>query len=263
MLTDHEYHQYYKYYQYCLTCDKASAMKTVVFLLSFFTAVSGYSQGGGYNKNDFKTVSGSLFLTTITGEPINTNKYIRLVEGTPFFQDGWMQSIIVLKDGKRTQNVQARLNLLEDEIVYLDTKGRELVVTQPVTEIVFMNKTEDSLFRFVHASVLGNPQAKKGWYQWLHSGAASLFRYYQKDLFEQKPYGSASAEQRIATKERYFVLLDDRMHPVKNLRELPVILGDRKGEMEALLKKLPASGSTEEKMIAGITFYNSLVSKRN
>ena len=232
-------------------------------LLHFFTclALCGYAQGG-YNKNDFKTVSGSLFLTTITGEPINTNKYVRLVEGSPYFQEGWMQSIVVLKDGKRTQNVQARLNLLDNEIVFLDSKGSELIVTQPVREIVFMNKTEDSLFRFVHASALSS-EAKKGWYQWLHSGTVSLYRFFQKDLFEQKPYGSASVEQRIATKERYFVLWNGSLYPVKNTKDLPGILQDRKAEMEALIKKLPASGSVEEKMIAAIAFYNSLVSKQN
>lgn len=237
-------------------------MKTEVFLFFFLSAACAYAQGGGLNKNDFKTVSGSLFLTTITGEPINTNKYVRLVEGTPFFREYWMQSIIVLKDGKRTQNVQARLNLLEAEIVFLDTKGRELIVTQPVTEIIFMNKTEDSLFRFVHASALGT-DAKKGWYQWLHSGTASLYRSYQKDLFEQKPYGSASVEQRIATKERWFVYRNGSLVPVKNLKDLPGIFRDRKAEMETFVKKLPASGSPEEKMIAAVAFYNSLESKKN
>ena len=237
-------------------------MKTVLFLLTCWAATLVHAQGG-YNKNDFKTVSGSLFLTTITGEPINTNKYVRLVEGTPFFQDDWMQSIIVLKDGKRTQNLSARLNLLENDIVFRDSKGRELIVTQQVSEIVFMNKAEDSLFRFIHASVFGGSGVRNGWYQWLHSGTASLYRWYQKELFEQKPYGSASVEQRITTKERYFVLLNGKLVPVKNLKELSGILPERKTEMEALLKKLPASGTTEEKMIAAVSFYNSLVSKQN
>lgn len=230
---------------------------SILFFLCFGAAGAGAQ--GGYDKKEFNTLSGSMFLTTITGEPIKTGKYVQLVEGTPFFRDQWMQGIVVLQDGTRTHSKHTKMNLLEGEIYYQDSKGREMVVAEPVQEVLLMNKAEDSVFRFVHASML-DKSVKKGWYLLLQRGKASLFKYYQKDFFETKNYGSASAEQRVTTKEKYSLLVNGSLLPVKNIKELSLILKEKKSEMESMINKLPGNGATEDKMITAITYYNSLPS---
>lgn len=236
-------------------------MRIILLILSLSLALAGSSQRVvNVDKNDFKTVSGSLFYT-INGEPVSTVKYIRLVEGTPFFQDSWMRSIIILKSGERVSNLPAKLELVENDVYFKNSRGEEMVPTQPVMELVLMNKAEDSLFRFVHSDFFGNAtQVKKGWYQWLASGKASLYKFYDKELFAQKPYGSATEEQRIVTKEHYFLFHNDVLVRIKSLKALPELLG-KKQELEQHLKNQGRAASLDDQMSDLIVYYNSLVSK--
>jgi hypothetical protein len=45
-------------------------------------------------------------------------KYVRLVEGSPFFHDSWMRSIIILKNGERINNIPAKLDLVSNEVYF-------------------------------------------------------------------------------------------------------------------------------------------------
>jgi hypothetical protein len=56
----------------------------------------------------------------------------------------------------------------------------------------------------------------------LHSGTASLYKHYGKQLHVQTRYGSASEEQRILDQPAYFIVQDGTATEIKKLKEFRV-----------------------------------------
>lgn len=211
------------------------------------------------SKNDFYNVAGNFFYT-INGEAVPTVKYVKVVEGTPYFSDEWMKAIVILNNGDRCKNVTAKLDLLDNSLLFKNDKGAELIATMPLQEIVFMSTMQDSLYRLVHSSAFKETtNVPQGWYHWLHTGKASLYKYIKKDLSENKPYGSATTEQRINTKEKYFVFFNNTLFEVKNMKALPAVLANKKEELQAYIKTLPEKLSFDDKLTAALVYYNSLL----
>ncbi|HVG42509.1 MAG TPA: hypothetical protein VM888_12920 [Chitinophagaceae bacterium] len=198
------------------------------------------------------------YLQTAGSEPPGYTKFVSLKEGTPYFTDRWLKSSIVISDGTTFKNVPAKLNLMQDQIHYLDAKGNEMIMTSPIKEIIIANDTKDSLFRFIPSAGVA-PTAKKGWYLWQQTGKASLYVLYDKELLEEKPYGSATVEQRIKTKKSYVIAYNNALFGFYKIKQVPSILANKKGQLEGFIQKQSKDESEEERIVALIGYYNSLL----
>jgi hypothetical protein len=157
--------------------------------------------------------------------------------------------------------VSIKIDLLTNDIHYLDDKEKEFVATTPVKEIVLTDAAENN-YRFIHSSGLENilNVEKDKWYLWLASGTASLYKKFAKDLSESRPYGSATVEQRIRTQEKYLILYNNSFLEVKKIKDLPTVLANKKKELEDFLKKNDdEKASMDDRMVKLIEYYNSLV----
>ena len=81
----------------------------------------------------------------------------------------------------------------------LSEKGIDLVATTPIKEVILTDESSGSRYHFIHSSFLPvtTEQSKKGWFQRLDSGTASLYKAFTKEISENKPYGSATVEQKM------------------------------------------------------------------
>jgi hypothetical protein len=231
-----------------------------LFLL-FFVFHSTYLLGQRVNsaKAEFKDfTSGSLFYS-MNNEPVRTREYESLESGTPFFQDKWMKAYIVLSDKKVYKDVSSKLNLLKGNIHYLDNKGNEMIVNPTVKEIVFT--TDDYLvnYRFLHYSAFPSTtkNIKKGWYQWLYSGKAGLYKYEDKMLEERKTYGSGSVKQYIHTKEKYYLLFNNEFTEIQKPKDLIPLLPAYRIQFENKIKTLDRSLPLEEQLLLLLEYSNS------
>jgi hypothetical protein len=102
---------------------------------------------------------------------------------------------------------------------------------------------------------------KGGWYLPLVEGNVSLFKAFDKTLRESKPYGSAVSEQTIATKEKYILIYNDQAFYLKNDKEIPPVLSDKKLELETFIKAQSKKQSLENRLTETITYYNKLIVK--
>lgn len=232
-------------------------MKQVILGLLFCGAAffCGAQQVVDITNND---VDVNRFVHTVGGEPVGNVKFVKLVEGSPFFKDDWLKADIVLQSGAGFKNIASKLDLMENKIHYLDPKGNELIATQLVKEITFYDPAHGASFRFVNADNVAST-AKSGWYLLLFSGKASLYQVFDKQVFEDKPYGTATTEQRIKTKNTYLVVHNNVQLSVKKLKELPEILNNKKSELEAFIKNQNKNFSEQDRIIDAITYYNSLL----
>jgi hypothetical protein len=146
----------------------------------------------------------------------------------------------------------------------MDEKQVELITSTPLKELVITDASGNN-FRFVHASAIAGitPANKNRWFLWLASGAATLYKLFEKRLYEQTPYNSATTEQHIKTIEKYFVLYNNSLLEIKKLKDAPSVLANKKAELEKFLETSDDKNkSMDDRFMALVEYYNSLVKEQ-
>jgi len=205
-------------------------------------------------------VNVSNFFLAVNGEPVLLRKFTKLVEGSPYFKDEWWNSTIVLANDRQYNNIKTKIDLLDGELRYLDEKGKEMIAPKNIKEAILFDSIRNLKYHFIHSSTLpASNSGKQGWYQSLHTGQASLYKYFKKFISENKPYGSTTTEQTIRTTESYLVMYNNALVEIKKIKDAPAVLANKKGELEEYLKtKDNKNLSTDDRMTALIAYYNSL-----
>ena len=128
-----------------------------------------------------------------------------------------MQAVLINEANPEIKGISAKLDLTTGDVHYLDANGSWLIATAPIKQVIFTGAPGNN-YKFIHSSILpvASNKTKKGWYLWLVSGTASLYKYFSKTVSESKPYGASTAEQRIKTADIYFVLYSNAYLEVKN-----------------------------------------------
>jgi hypothetical protein len=197
---------------------------------------------------------------SVAGEPFVNAKFVRLKSGSPYFVDDWLKGRGVAESGQVYAGGTVKLNLLDNQILFINSKGEEMTSSIALKELMLTDTISGKKFQFISYSVLpASSLIKKGWYLQLATGKASLYQYFRKWMVEDKPYGSATFEQSIMTKEEFYVSVNGGVVQIKKAKDLPAILVDKKKEMENYLvqKDIQSLGTTDQ-FTSLINYYNSL-----
>ncbi|MGQ0740248.1 MAG: hypothetical protein ACT4OJ_14445 [Bacteroidota bacterium] len=209
------------------------------------------------DKDDVSPLSGLFFV--LGGEPYSLVRYVKVVDGTPFFSEQWMRGSLILPAGKKYDSVQIKIDLLADEVHYQDKSGNPLIATSRIREIWLTDSATQKKYHFVHSSYIGTgTSATAGWHLLLAEGAALLFKKLYKEILETKPYGSATAEQRITTGIRYCILYNNIFSPLKSLSAIPDVLSGKKNELLQYISSNKLKGKSDGDYISLVSYYNSL-----
>ncbi|HEY0041133.1 MAG TPA: hypothetical protein VGB71_10750 [Flavisolibacter sp.] len=197
---------------------------------------------------------------SVGGAPFVNAKFVRLKSGTPYFSDNWMKGKGLAAEGKVYSAPAIRLNLLDDQIIFMDATGNEFVASIPLKQLILIDTINAKEYNFFHATDFPTTvQLKSRWYLNLVTGRAELFVTHRKQLYENKPYGSATMEQEIGTVEQYFIYTGGVMHEVRKPKEIPGILLDKKPELEAYLKKANLKDLPLPMQLSDVvSYYNNL-----
>jgi hypothetical protein len=203
-------------------------------------------------------------LYVVGGQPFSLAKYTKVVEGTPYLSENWMRGTVIVNSGSQYDNQLLRLDLIENELHYLDSAGREMIATEPVVEVLLTDSLTGKRYRFVHSSAIAvTEKPARGWYELLTTGTtagtANLFRQFHKEIVETRPYGSATYEESIKTSSYFFVAYNNAFTPVKRVKDLPTILGAKKTELNNFISSRELSGKSESDFISVVEYFNSLV----
>jgi hypothetical protein len=203
-----------------------------------------------------KQVGNPLFLH-MHDKMVETGKWETVIEGSPFFNANWRPAAILLANGTLVNNVPVKMNLLENEIHYLDTAGREMVTTQAVKSVIFLDENNDTSAVFVNKLALPNAvPAPEGWMQLLAAGKASLLKRYLKQAIETKGFSSATPERRINTTIQYLLLYKGRVEKVKSLDDIANLL--ESGALSTWVAQQRGNKKSEQQLKAAIDYFNSL-----
>ena len=205
------------------------------------------------------TIGSGLFFS-VGGEPFVNAKFVSLVEGTPYFKKDWLKASVIMPLGKEYKDVEVKLNLFDQQLHFKGEKNEELVATTPVREVIIAEA--DNKYHFIHSSfiTITGTQPKTGWYLRLDSGMASLYKSFTKEISENKPYGSATTEQKMHTMETYLIHYNNTLLEIKKIKDAAKVLANKEKELEEYLKtKDDKKLSMDERLKALITHYNTLL----
>ena len=233
-------------------------MRPFLFFLSLFLTVSVQSQRViDVNKNDVDPTRG--FFYVVGGEPFSIAKYVKVVAGSPYFSEDWMRGSVISSSGQRYDSLQLKLDLLANELHFLDKEGRELITSNPLSEVLLTDSVSGVQSRFVHSSAIAVSVAPdEGWYQLLASGTVTLFVRLHKEISETMPYGSATAEQTIKTSPRYFISFNNVFARIKKINDLADLLNGKSTDVRTYISNNRLSGKSSNDYIRVVSYYNSL-----
>ena len=207
------------------------------------------SKSEGIGVNTFYSVGGAPFVNA---------KFVRLTSGSPFFKEEWMKASGTAANGVSYGGGLVKLNLYDNDVIFLNPAGVEMIVTTQLKEIILKDTVNNLTYHFENTLPI-TAQGKKRWLQRLIIGKASLYKSFDKVLSETTPYGSSTAEQSINTVETFYVFKNNELKAVKKPKDAISILGDKQAELNAYFnKKEFPKGTAEQQITALVTYYNSL-----
>lgn len=237
-------------------------MKAFLFILSFLPAFSGYAQKVvDVSKNNLPNTAGLYY--AVGGQPFLNYKYVRVMEGTPYFKEEWMGGKVIMSGGYAYDSVYLRLDLMENSLHYIGQDGQEMISTSPVRSVILSDSVTGNKYRFVNSDYLPvSGKVEQGWYQVLDTGQVTLYKRYVKVINENKPYNAATTEQRIITNGQYFLMISAVLTPVKKFRDIPGLFPEKKEELKSFISMKNLSGRSDADYSALIGYYNSIAAKQ-
>lgn len=230
-------------------------MKPLFFSFLFFWAQFASAQKVVINDNtnalDFFKLAG--------GVPIANIKFTKLVEGSQYFKNDWMKGVIVMSEGWQYPNILVKLNLVDNEIIYKDKNGNELIANSPIKRVILTDTISRETYIFLNSRfVLNNGNDANVWYQVLFEGNASVLKQANKILKENIPYGTGLIEQTITDNPKYFILYDNKLTHVKKVSDVAAILPDKKNDLLKYISDKKITGKGESNFVEIVHYYNSL-----
>lgn len=233
-------------------------MKKILFFMLLCAPAFLFAQRVvNVDRDDVSPLKGNYYM--VAGAPVSMAKYVRVIEGTPFFSEKWMKGIVYLPDGSEFENILARIDLVANEIHFIGESGKEFVATNPISEIQLTDTLTGEKFHFVHSSAFVNTRApEKGWYLLLMEGPAVLFKKFQKIVNEVRPYSSATYQQTILTTPAYFILYQNSFSRIKKFSQVPEILNTKSREMTQYINSKKLSEKKETDYLIVVGYFNDL-----
>jgi hypothetical protein len=129
------------------------------------------------------------------------------VAGSPFFRDDWRLGSLVVNTNRRFDSVRLRLNLLSQEVHFLDRNNNEMALTKGYIKEMLLpaDPTGRFLLRFRNGFPPVDQQDQYSFYQVLAEGKLSLILSRRKIIASQKDAMLEEVKKEYRTYEDYYI----------------------------------------------------------
>jgi len=231
---------------------------TLLALVCLCSIISLAQKTVDVGKQDVNVTDPNFFFA-VNGQPFVNTKFVKVVEGSPYFSDAWMSGIVTTGGGKQYFNLALRLELISNELHFIDSNHSEMIATGQLKQVKLTDTINQKVFTFIHSAFINGENIPRGWFQLLTDGKhAALFKQYLKDIQESQPYGAATYEQHIVTHERYMVLYKNNFTEIKKTKDITEMFADKKAEVQKHISEQKLSAKFDADLIAIVNYYNSL-----
>jgi hypothetical protein len=146
-----------------------------------------------------------IFLSDVNGRAFE-NKYADIT-GSPYFLPDYKYSTIIMSDGKQFENVKAKINLVEHEVVFIDSKGQEGYIGKGLVSIIYFYDTTNAgiksyMFRTGLPRV--DNQTNLSFYQVLNPNGGQLVKSISKTIEDRGNELSGEKYKEFVTRENLY-----------------------------------------------------------
>lgn len=201
------------------------------------------------------------FMNDANGRPLYRQTSYRS-EGSPYFHDLYSLAEITSVTGKVYPNVNVKVNVQTNEVLYMAEDGTEMIATMPVKSIRFINfmSGQGAADRVLES--FGQPLNSAGApvYEVLASGHVSLLKQIKINYTDNKEFNQASIVRNFKRKETWHLRMPDgTISKFETGKEsLLTALKDKQKEVAAYIDKEALKCRNIEDCRKVIAWYNSL-----
>ena len=199
------------------------------------------------------------FFQVVAGTPVTPVTFYRVVEGSPFFSEGWLKGSVSFDRTKEYKNLILKIDLMEGKLHFRDIKGQEMICSNAIAVVKLIDSATGAVYQFLHTSYIPAFAKMKPptWMEVLAEGEAQLLYHRKKSVQESRPYGSATVEHRILTGDFYYIVIGDQATRVKKLQDVIDALPGKKQEVQQWVNanNVPKNAVGFAKVV---NYYNSL-----
>ena len=181
--------------------------------------------------------------------------------GTPFFDSDFYPADITLVSGKRYENIQVKVNLLSNEIIFKADDGKELAILPAIQSVVLKKDGTNAVFEFGYHSF--EKQTDKTVYQVLSKGEVTVLKYFFIQVTEAKPYSSATMLRTIEKFPKLFIYskkIGLKAAP-KSTQEVEALFKEDGAKINAILSSNKLKIKKEEDLVKCFEMFNQPVLK--
>ena len=185
-----------------------------------------------------------------------------VAEGSPYFRDQYHLAEITMIDGKVYKDVQVKLNIMENLVLYLAEDNKEMISTSAIRRIKFYSiPTEDGMETAVLESLNGGLNiSKTPIYQLLDSGTYTLLKKIAITYRDNKGYGQSLVTRTFETKETYYCRLPDgEFVKFKGREAMLDIFGMKRNKVETFIDKNKLKCRSDKDFQKVFQYFNSIL----
>ncbi len=205
---------------------------------------------------------GTAFANDVNGMPF----YLKMEyksEGSIFFTEEYISADVTTLQGVVYKNVKVKYNLLDKQLLYLDTTGQEMIALSPITKIAFYMKqlTGDSLQNVVltgGTDIINKTGAAI--YQLIDTGKATLLRKITLTWRDDTQYGQAGFVRKFERNENDYWIVVNGVYSkiVRGHSYFSELFKDRTADISQYINKQKPKYKTLTDIRKIVQFYNSL-----
>lgn len=220
-----------------------------LFAFLVFSSVAMAQYGARPTQYGRHLEESSALMTDAMGQPFYPQQKYNW-EGKVFFPDDYTLATITAMNGKIYRNIRAKINLLDNTLLFTDSASREFVATVPIKKVEFENQ-----LTFIKPS----DDTAKVLYQLLDSGKITLLKKIFITYKDQTGYGSTMVTRIFEQKYSYYILKDHQIISLdRSKTALLEAMADRNSQLDAYIEQEKLKLRKEEDLIKVFRFYNSL-----
>lgn len=194
------------------------------------------------------------------GRPLVAGEYVD-IQGHPFLFENWTKGIVKFVNGTSVSDLDLKYDLVKDELYFKDPKTEQVMIfSEKISEFKLNNPVKSTdFFYFKNGFTPLDANTAKSFYQLLMDGTAQLIKRYTKEIFEERPYNSATTIRSFKDAELYYVVKNNQLIKIKkDKKQVLAAFADRSAELEAFIKSNGLNLKNESDLIKLIAHYNSL-----
>ena len=187
---------------------------------------------------------------------------VLVASGTPYFNDTYKFSNILLKSGRTFLNVKARIDLVIQGIFFISSNGIEINIDPGIAkEISYTDTTSEGMlfYKFKTGYPAIDKQNSNNFYLIMAEGRCSFLKSIIKKVAERKDVVFGDRDQDFDTYENYYFFSKGEMKRLK--RDKDFILGelsDKEEQVNQFIQSNKISFKNNEQLVKLINYYNTL-----